>query len=150
MNERIQFFIKYKSLTIYSWKGDVCCVWEMSWRWGQTAILTPSSSSTIAALLSHLGWVAQLWVTEGRKALSLQAGSSRWHPVSNRLESPRALSYIIFWRPPAYAVLPLIYTDASLDWRFGRGSLYNIILASKYFVCNVIFKCATAHLFAHS
>ena len=36
-----------------------------------------------AVLLSHLGWVAQLWVTEGRKALSLQAGSSVWHPVSN-------------------------------------------------------------------
>ena len=43
------------SLTLYSWKGDVGCVWVMSWRWGQTALLTPSSSSTIAALLSHLG-----------------------------------------------------------------------------------------------
>ena len=39
----------------------------MSWRRGQTAILTPSSSSTIAALLSHLGWVTQPWVTEGHK-----------------------------------------------------------------------------------
>ena len=47
----------------------------MSWRRGQTAILTPTSSSIIAALLSHLGWVAQTWVTEGRKALTLQAGS---------------------------------------------------------------------------
>ena len=39
----------------------------MSWRQEQTAILTPSSSSTIAALLSHLGWVAQSRVTEGCK-----------------------------------------------------------------------------------
>ena len=39
----------------------------MSWRQGQTAILIPSSSSTIAALLLHLGWVAQPWVIEGRK-----------------------------------------------------------------------------------
>ena len=54
---------------------------------GQTAILTPSSSSTIATLLSHLGWVAQLWVTEGLVALSLQAGSHAdiLHPTnSNR------------------------------------------------------------------
>ena len=32
------------SLTLYSRKGDVGCVWEMSWRWGQTVILTQSSS----------------------------------------------------------------------------------------------------------
>ena len=57
------------SLTLYSWKGYVGCVWKMSWRRGQTVILTPSSSSTIAALLSHLGWVAQPWVTEGCKPL---------------------------------------------------------------------------------
>ena len=63
------------SLTLYSRLGDVSCVWEMSWRRRQTAILTPSSSSTIAALLSHLDWVAQPWVTEGSKTLSLQAGS---------------------------------------------------------------------------
>ena len=47
----------------------------MSWKRGQTAILTPSSSSTIAALLPHLGLVAQPWIIEGRKALSLQTGS---------------------------------------------------------------------------
>ena len=35
----------------------------MSWRQERTAILTPSSSSTIVALLSHLVWVAQPWVT---------------------------------------------------------------------------------------
>ena len=64
MNERIQFFINI-SLTLYSRKGDVGSVWEMSWRQEQTAILTPSSSSTIAALLPHLGWVAQPWVTDG-------------------------------------------------------------------------------------
>ena len=34
---------------------------------GRTAILTSSSSSTIAAFLPHFGWVAQPWVTEVRK-----------------------------------------------------------------------------------
>ena len=32
---------------------------------------------------------------------------------------------VIVLRPPASAVLPLIYTGASLDWRLGRGSIYN-------------------------
>ena len=30
MNERIHFFLKNISLTLYSRKGDVSCVWEMS------------------------------------------------------------------------------------------------------------------------
>ena len=40
---------------------------------------------------------------------------------SNRLDP----AYIIVLRPPASAVLPLIYTGESLDWRLGRGSIYN-------------------------
>ena len=64
-NERTNTLL-YKNIishTLFS-KGWCCCVWEMSWRRGQTVILTPRS---LAALLSHLGWVAQRWVTEGRK-----------------------------------------------------------------------------------
>ena len=36
-----------------------------------------------------------------------------------------APGYIIFLRSPASAVLPLIYTGASLDWQLGQGSIYN-------------------------
>ena len=43
----------------------------MSWRRGQTAILTPSPSSTIAALLSHLGWGCSTVGHWGPKALCL-------------------------------------------------------------------------------
>ena len=39
-----------------------------------------------------------------------------------------APSYIIVLCPPASAVPPLIYTGASLDWRLGRGSIYNIYI----------------------
>ena len=46
---------------------------------------------------------------------------------SNWLEPPRAPGYIIVLRTPASAVLPLIYTGASLDWRLGRGSICYII-----------------------
>ena len=91
-NEQMNTLLyKNISLTLYSRKGDISCVWEVSWRRGQTAILTPSSSSTIAAFLSHLGWVAQPWVTEGSKpsvcklvlmlASSLQLTWIVWHLV---------------------------------------------------------------------
>ena len=118
-NEQTNTFLyKNISLTLYSWRGDVGCVWEMSWRWGQTAILTPSSSSTIAALLPHLGSVAQPWVTSA-------SWFSRWHSLFNWLEPSQEPGYIIVSRPPASAVLPLIYTGVSLDWQLGRGSIYN-------------------------
>ena len=40
-------------------------------------------------------------------------------------QTVRAPGYIIFLRQPASAVLALIYTGASLDWRLGQGSIYN-------------------------
>ena len=46
---------------------DVGCVWEVSWKRGQTARYWPKVPLTIAALLFHLGWAAQPWVTEGPK-----------------------------------------------------------------------------------
>ena len=74
MNERIHFFIKiYLSHFILERVMFLVCE-----RWVETRMdcyFDPSSSSTIAALLSHLSWVAQPWVTEGCKVLSLQAGS---------------------------------------------------------------------------
>ena len=71
MNERTHFFIKYISHTLFSKGLMFLCVREMSWKWGQTAILTPSSSSTIAALLSHLGWGSATVGHWGPKALNL-------------------------------------------------------------------------------
>ena len=46
---------------------DVGCVWEVSWRRGQTATYWPKALLIIAALISRVGWVAQPWVTERRK-----------------------------------------------------------------------------------
>ena len=42
---------------------------------------------------------------------------------SNCPEPPRVPSYIIISRSSASTVLPLIYTDASLDWRLCLGSI---------------------------
>ena len=127
-NERMNT-LPYKNipLTLYSWKGDVSCVWEVTWRRGQTATYWPQVLLTIAALLSHSGWAAQPWVTESPSPLSgASSHSAGIHLQLELTHSYRLCSgYIFVWRTPASAVLPLIYTGASLDWRLGRGSIWN-------------------------
>ena len=78
MNERTHFFIKiYLSRFILEKvaKGLMLIMCE---RWvgdGDRLLhIDPKVSLTIAALLSHLGWAAQPWVTEGPSPLSA-AGS---------------------------------------------------------------------------
>ena len=73
--------------------------------------------ATIAALLSHLGWVvlraqSSLSATGSHAGILSPTGSSRLCP-----------GYIFVWCPPTSAVPPLIYTGASLDWWLGRGSI---------------------------
>ena len=83
---------------------------------------SPLDHSSIS-FTSWLG-VAQLLVTEGRKAPSLQVDSHAgilFPTGSNRLGT--WLYYCL--RPPASAVLLLIYKGASPDWRLGWGSIYN-------------------------
>ena len=114
MNERTHFFIKNIPLTLYSRKGckrvDVDYVWEVSWRRGQTATYWPKVLLTIAALISHLGWAAQPWVTEGYSPLS--AAGSQFGILSptdsncdwnwtDSLKPSVAPGYIIVWHPPA-------------------------------------------------
>ena len=97
-------------------------------RWvgdGDRLLYWPNVFSTIAALLSHLRWVAQPWVTDGPKPSVCKLVLTLRHPVSNWQQLSRAPGYIIVWRSLASAVFPLIYTGASLDWRLGRGSIYN-------------------------
>ena len=77
-----------------------------------------------AVLLSHLGWVAQPWVTEGPKALCLPLALTSASCLQLTPTAPAPVYNIVSW-PPASAVLPLIYTGASLDWQLGRGSVYN-------------------------
>ena len=85
----------------------------MSWRQGQTAILTQSSSDHSSTSFSS--WLGLL----NRGSLRAQKPSvcrwlSLWHIVSNWLEPPRAPGYIIVSRTPASAVLPLIYIEVHI------------------------------------
>ena len=67
MNERTNFFIKIYLSHFILERVDVGCVWEVSWRRGQTATYWPKVLLTIAALISHSGWAAQPRATEGPK-----------------------------------------------------------------------------------
>ena len=85
-NERTNTLLykKYISHTLFS-KELMLVVCK---RWVETrtdCYLDPSSSSTIAALLSHLCWVAQPWATEDPKP-SVCRLLSIWHLVSNWLK----------------------------------------------------------------
>ena len=75
MNEQTYFFIKIYLSLLFE-RVDVGCVWEVSWRRGQTATYWPKVPLTIAALLSHFGWVAQPWVTEDQSPLSAACSHS--------------------------------------------------------------------------
>ena len=159
-NDELQWTNQHTSLLriyLYSRKGAVSCVWELSWRRGQTATYWPKVLLTIAVLLSHPGWAAQPWVTEGPRPLFVVGSHSAGILSANGTHWPKpsvAPGYIIVCRPPdscgcthlppspnsttstgqgdipisstgytCFAVLRLIYTSASLDWRLGRGSI---------------------------
>ena len=132
-NERTNTLLyKNISLTLYSRKGWCWLCVRGELETGTDCYILTQVLLTIAALLSHLGWVAQLWVTEGPKP-SVCHWLSIQHLVSNWLQlqltptptdsSHLCLSYIFVWRPPTSAVLPLICTGASLDWRLDQGSI---------------------------
>ena len=77
---------------------------------------------------------AQPWVNEGfgpslthGRWLSIAAGSQ--FVILSPTDSDRLCAWLYYvLRPPASAVLPLIYTGASLDWRLGRGSICYITI----------------------
>ena len=123
-NERMNTTLyKNISLSLYSRKG---------WYWFCVRVELESASCSFAGILSPTG-------TE-----------TDWY--CNSPKPSVALSYIIVWHPPVssthlppspnstmstgqgdipissigctcFAVLPLIYTSASLDWRLGWGSI---------------------------
>ena len=72
------------SLTLYFRKGDVCCVWEMSWRQGYIDPISPlDHSSTASSSWPGCSTVGH-WGPQSPQSASW---FSRWHPVSDWLES---------------------------------------------------------------
>ena len=88
MNERTHFFIKRYLLHFILERVDVDCVWEMSWRRGQTAILTQQ-------YLFHI-WVAGLLNRGSLRAQSpLSAAGSQFGILSPIDSSCLCPGYII-------------------------------------------------------
>ena len=159
MTRRAHFFIKIYLSHFYSWKGDISCVWEVSWIQGQTATYWPKVLLTIAALLPHSGWATQRGSLRAQSCshaglLSPTDSNCNCYWNWNWFKLSVAPGYTFVWYPPAscgrthlpsspnlttstgqgdisisstgctcFAVLPRIYTGASLDWLLGRGSI---------------------------
>ena len=85
-NERTNTLLyKNTSLTLYSRKGWCWLCVRGELETGTDCYILTQVLLTIAALLSHLGWVAQPWITEGPKPSVCRWLSIR-HFVSNWLQ----------------------------------------------------------------
>ena len=95
---------------------------------------------------SFASWLGLLNRGSLRAQSPLSAAGSHFGILSRTAWAP---GYIIFYRPSAFAVLPLIYTGASPDWRLCRGSIYNtIFLQLKHpTTCDVKSLSLYTHLF---
>ena len=125
MNERTHFFIKIYLSHFILERIDVSSVWEVIWRRDRLLHIDPSSFDH--SRTSFSSWLGLLNRGSLRAQSPLSVAGSHFgifSPTdSNWSEPPRALGYIIVWHPPASAVLPLIYTGTSLDWRLSRVSI---------------------------
>ena len=148
MNERTHFFIKiYLSLFILE-RVDVGCVWEVSWRRGQTATYWPQVFLTIAALLSHSGWAAQPWVTEDPSLLSTAGSqfrilSSNWLQLQLKLELTQAVCGTWLYNCLAPTCFLWAYTSATITEfnHVHRSRWYSDIFDWMH-----LFRCSSAYL----
>ena len=74
---------------------------------------------------SFSSWLGLLNCGSLRAQSPLSAAGSQFGILSPTDPNRLCPGYITTSRPPASAVLPLIYAGASLDWQFSRGSIYN-------------------------
>ena len=115
------------SLTLYSRKGWCWLCVRGELETGTDSYILIQVLLTIAALLYHLGWGCSTVGHWEPKALCLLLAlmlASCPQLTPTLTDSSRLCpGYIFVWHPPASAVLPLIYTGASLDWQLGRGSI---------------------------
>ena len=143
-NERTNTLL-YKNipLTLYSRKGDVSCVWEVSGDKDGLLFWPKVLLSTIAALLPHLSWVAQLRVTEGPK-LAVCRWLSIWHLVSNwlQLQLTQAVCVLVIFLFDAL-LLPLFFRlftqvhlliDGSVEGQYVTQIELRIYLTWKIYV----------------
>ena len=92
----------------------------MSWRRRHTATYWAQVLLTIAALFRILAGLSNRGSLRAQ-ALCLELVLT---PLASYLQLSQAISVLVIFLFDTH-LLPLIYTGASLDWRFGRGSTCN-------------------------
>ena len=102
----------------------------MSWRWGQTAILTPSSSDhSSTSFSSCLG----LLNCGSLRAASPQSASwfSRWHPISNWLKP--SVPWLYYCLTPICFRCSSIYLHRCISWLSAqsRVNIYKTLWDTK-------------------
>ena len=127
----------------------------MRWRRGQTATYWPQVLLTIAALLSHSGWAAQPWVTEGPKP-SICRWLLRWHLVPNWLQLQLELTLTATGTELAQAVcstwLYNCLTFTCFLWAYASATVtkFNHVHRSRWysdiFDRMHLFRCSSAYL----
>ena len=125
-NERTHFFIKIYLSHFILERVNVGCVWEVSWRRGQTATYWPNVLLTIAAVLPHSAGLLNHGSLRAQ-ALCLELVLT---PLASYLQLTQAVCVLVIFLFDIH-LLPLIYISASLDWRLGRGSICNISFKIK-------------------
>ena len=144
MNEWTHFFMKIYLSHFILERIEISCVWEVSWKQGETVTYWPKVLLTIASLLPHSRWVAQPWVTEGPSPLS-GAGSH-----SAGILSPTGTD----WLPKAICgtwlyncLMPtcflLVYAPATITEfnHVHRSRWYSDIFSQMH-----LFRCSSAYL----
>ena len=144
MNEQIHFFIKISSLTLYSWKGDVGCVWERSWRQWTDCYIDPSSlhdhsstsSSSWLGLLNRGSLRAQVLCLElvlTPLASCLQLDSSRLRHLVILLSHAHLL--LLFFR--LFTQVHLLIDGSVEDHYITNGNFINWKVKGLHFrICN--------------
>ena len=118
MNDRTHFFIKIYLSHFILERVDIGCVWEVSGD-KDGLLFWPNVLLTIAALLSHLSWVAPLWVTEGPK-LSVCRLLSIWHLVPDCNWLKPSVSWLYFSLTSACFRCSCAYLLWCISWLTAR------------------------------
>ena len=144
MNERTHFFIKIY-LPHFIRKGDVSCVWEVSWRRGQTATYWPKVFSNHSRT-SFASWVGSSTVGHwGLKPSVWSTFSLLWHPISNWLQLQLYLQLSVSW-------LYFCLTSTCFLWAYASATIteFNHVHRSRWY-SNIfdrmhLFRCSSAYL----
>ena len=120
---------KNTSLTLYSRKGDISCVWEVSGD-KDGLLFWPKVLVTIAALLPHLAGVAQPWVTEGLKPSVCRWLSIR-HLVSNCLKP--SVCWLYYCLTSTCFRCSSAYLHRCISWLTARSRVNILQSSHSYF-----------------